>query len=94
VVIRLTGIKCNSSWTRQRRFVGDLVTIYRCTHARTQIQFRLALFQKNMDILAAETIERATPSSPKYAEWFTPNEVLDLVAPGAFTQFLAVPDVN
>jgi hypothetical protein len=29
-----------------------------------------------------QTIERATPSSPKYAEWFTPTQVLDLIAPG------------
>ena len=53
--------------------------------ANQKVAFRLALPQRNVAQLAAETIERATPSSAKYGQWFTNDEVLDLIAPGAWS---------
>jgi hypothetical protein len=58
----------------------------------TTVEFRLALTQsaEGKATLARETLERAEPSSDKYAEWLSQDAVLDLVAPAAHVTDLVV----
>ena len=51
--------------------------------ASQTVEFRVALAQSvdGKARLAAETLERADPRSPRYGQWLTQDDVLDLVAP-------------
>jgi tripeptidyl-peptidase-1 len=48
---------------------------------RQVLPFRIALKQRNMDVLERMLLDRADPKSANYANWMTRDEVLDLVAP-------------
>jgi len=48
---------------------------------RTNMKFRIALKQYNLDVLEAKLMDISNPESANYGKWMKQHEVLDLIAP-------------
>eukprot|EP01132_Coremiostelium_polycephalum_P003186 gene3186-3990_t len=63
-------LRDTSNWTKLNRSFGDEV-----------INFRVALKNKNLDILEATFLDVSNPQSPNYGKYWTIDQIQDLVAP-------------
>lgn len=65
----------------QRTVVPEKWTKLGRVPTEVQIDFRIALRQRNIDVLERTLLDTADPDSPNYGKWWTSDQILDLIAP-------------
>ncbi|KAF2069000.1 hypothetical protein CYY_009683 [Polysphondylium violaceum] len=66
----LSNVRDVSNWTKTTR-----------ANSQHVVEFRVALRQRNLDILESTFLDASNPKSVNYAKWWTIDQILDLVAP-------------
>ncbi|KAF2070099.1 hypothetical protein CYY_008583 [Polysphondylium violaceum] len=66
----LSNVRDSSNWTRSQKANPDHI-----------VEFRMALKQRNLDVLESTLLDASNPKSPNYGKWWTNDQILDLIAP-------------
>jgi len=66
----LSNVRDVSNWTKTTR-----------ANSQHIVEFRVALKQRNLDILEQTVLDASNPKSENYAKWWNIDQILDLVAP-------------
>jgi len=66
----LSNVRDSSNWTRSLKADPSHI-----------VEFRIALKQRNLDVLESTLLDASNPKSVNYGKWWTSEQILDLVAP-------------